>query len=69
MVSLSLGPGKEARRDREYEGYDTATVFRSVEPEARRYFVNCTPTRPVPEFALVVLQLTIQYPQADTKRL
>lgn len=38
-------PGREARRDNEYERRGTANVFCAVEPKARRHFTFPTPDR------------------------
>jgi len=51
-------PGREARRDNEYQRCGTANVFCAVEPKAGRHF-----TRPTPhEFA----RMAIAYPAAKT---
>jgi hypothetical protein len=39
------GPGREARRDSEYERRGTANVFCTVEPLAGRHFTFATPNR------------------------
>jgi hypothetical protein len=59
-------PGREARRDSEYERCGTANVFRAVEPKAGRHFTFATPDRSAVEFAQVVFELADQYPQANT---
>jgi hypothetical protein len=59
-------PGREARRDNEYERRGTANVFCAVEPKAGRHFTFPTPDRSAFEFAQVVFQLALQYPQAET---
>jgi DDE superfamily endonuclease len=59
-------PGREARRDHEYERRGTANVFCAVEPKAGRHFTFATPDRSGFEFAQVIFQLAIQYPQAET---
>ena len=59
-------PGREARRDNEYERRGTANVFCAVEPRAGRHFTFPTPDRSAFEFARVVFQLAIQYPEAET---
>jgi DDE superfamily endonuclease len=38
-------PGREARRDNEYERCGTANVFCAVEPKAGRHFTFATPDR------------------------
>src|SRR5258708_3807406 len=59
-------PGREARRDHEYERRGTANVFCAVEPKAGRHFTFPTPDRSAFEFAQVVFELALQYPQAKT---
>jgi hypothetical protein len=59
-------PGREARRDSEYERCGTANVFCAVEPRAGRHFTFPTPDRSGFEFAQVVFELALQYPQART---
>ena len=59
-------PGREARRDSEYERCGTANVFCAVEPKAGRHFTFPTPDRSAVEFAHVVFELALQYPQAKT---
>jgi hypothetical protein len=59
-------PGREARRDNEYERRGTANVFCAVEPKAGRHFTFATPDRSAFEFAQVIFQLAIQYPKAKT---
>src|SRR6478672_1835892 len=46
-------PGREARRDNEYERCGTANVFLAVEPKAGRHFTFSTPDRSGFEFAQV----------------
>lgn len=58
-------PGREARRDNEYERRGTANVFRAVEPKAGRHFTLPTPDRSAFEFAQVIVHLALQYPDAD----
>ncbi|MBV8452001.1 MAG: IS630 family transposase [Deltaproteobacteria bacterium] len=60
------GPGREARRDNEYERRGTANVFCAVEPKAGRHFTFPTPDRSAGEFAQVICQLAMQYPTAET---
>jgi len=62
----AVAPGKEARRDNEYERCGTANVFCAVEPKAGRHFTFPTPNRSAWEFAAVVFHLAIQYPEAET---
>jgi hypothetical protein len=59
-------PGREARHDSEYERRGTANVFCAVEPKAGRHFTFATPDRSGFEFAQVVCELALQYPEADT---
>ena len=59
-------PGREARRDNEYERRGTANVFCAVEPKAGRHFTFPTPDRSAFEFAKVIFELALQYPHAET---
>jgi hypothetical protein len=59
-------PGREARRDNEYERCGTANVFCAVEPKAGRHFTFPTPDRSAFEFAQVAFKLAIQYSEAET---
>src|SRR5215475_8647302 len=59
-------PGREARRDSEYERRGTANVFCAVEPKAGRHFTFATPDRSGFEFANVLCELALQYPEAKT---
>lgn len=59
-------PGREARRDNEYERCGTANVFCAVEPKAGRHFTFATPDRSAFEFAQVAFHLAVQYPEAET---
>ena len=59
-------PGREARRDNEYERRGTANVFCAVEPKAGRHFTFPTPDRSAFQFAQVAFHLAIQYPEAET---
>jgi DDE superfamily endonuclease len=59
-------PGREARRDNEYERRGTANVFCAVEPKAGRHFTFPTPDRSGFEFARVTVQLALAYPEART---
>src|SRR3982750_884195 len=62
-------PGREARRDNEYERCGTANVFCAVEPKAGRHFTFATPDRSAAEFAPVAYHLVQQYPDATTLHL
>ena len=59
-------PGREARRDNEYERHGTANVFCAVEPKAGRHFTFATPDRSGFEFAQAIVELACQYPNAKT---
>ena len=59
-------PGREARRDNEYERCGTANVFCVVEPKAGRHFTFATPDRSGVEFAQVAVTLAMAYPEAKT---
>ena len=59
-------PGREARRDNEYERCGTANVFCAVEPKAGRHFTFATPDRSGFEFAQVAVALAVVYPEAKT---
>ena len=59
-------PGREARRDNEYERCGTANVFCAVEPKAGRHFTFATPDRSGFEFAQVAVTLALAYPEAKT---
>ena len=59
-------PGREARRDNEYERRGTANVFCVVESKAGRHFTYPTPDRSAVEFAQVAFDLALQYPEAET---
>src|SRR3954447_9353620 len=59
-------PGREARRDNEYERRGTANVFCAVEPKAGRHFTFATPDRSGFELARVALTLAMAYPEAKT---
>jgi DDE superfamily endonuclease len=59
-------PGREARRDNEYERCGTANVFFAVEPKAGRHFTFPTPDRSGFEFAQVLFHLALAYPEATT---
>ena len=59
-------PGRQARQDSEYERCGTATVFCAVEPKAGRHFTYPTHTRHGYEFAQVLFQVAMAYPEAKT---
>ena len=59
-------PGREARRDHEYERRGTANVFCAVEPKAGRHFTFPTPDRSAFQFAQIIFHLAMQYPEAET---
>jgi hypothetical protein len=59
-------PGREARRDNEYERRGTANVFCAVEPKAGRHFTFATPDRSAVEFAKVTFEIALQYMEAET---
>jgi hypothetical protein len=61
-----VAPGREARRDNEYERCGTANVFCAVEPKAGRHFTFPTPDRSGFEFARVTVNLALAYPEAKT---
>jgi len=62
-------PGREARRDNEYERCGTANVFCAVEPKAGHHFTFPTPDRSGYEFAQVVFELAMHYAEATTVHL
>jgi hypothetical protein len=62
----SAKPGREARRDNEYERCGTANVFCAVEPKAGRHFTFPTPDRSGFEFAQVAFNLALAYPETET---
>jgi hypothetical protein len=62
----AAAPGREARRDHEYQRCGTANVFCAVEPKAGRHFTCPTPERSAGEFAQVSFELARQYPSAKT---
>ena len=64
--STPAEPGREARRDSEYERCGTANVFCAVEPKAGRHFTFPTPDRSGVEFAQAMAELACQYPNAAT---
>ena len=59
-------PGREARRDNEYERCGTANVFCTVEPKVGRHFTFATPDRSGFEFAQVAVHWALAYPTAKT---
>ena len=59
-------PGRETRRDNEYERRGTANVFCAVEPKAGRHFTFPTPDRSGFEFAQVAVTVALAYPEAKT---
>ena len=59
-------PGREARRDSEYERCGTANVFCAVEPKGGRHFTAPTPDRSAFAFACFLCDVAIQYPAAKT---
>src|SRR5215813_9832614 len=59
-------PGREARRDNEYERRGTANIFCAVEPKVGRHFTFATPDRSGFEFAQVAVSLALAYPAAET---
>src|SRR5215471_16622328 len=59
-------PGREARRENEYERRGTAYVFCAVEPKAGCHFTFATPDRSGFEFAQVAVKLAIAYAKAET---
>jgi hypothetical protein len=59
-------PGREARRDNEYERCGTANVFCAVEPKAGRHFTFATSDRSGYEFSQVMVNLALAYPVAKT---
>lgn len=64
--AIPAKPGRETRRDNEYERCGTANVFCAVEPKAGRHFTFATPDRCGLEFAQVAAHLVFQYPDAET---
>jgi hypothetical protein len=59
-------PGREARRDNEYERRGTANVFCGVEPQAGRHFTCATPNRSRFELAQLICRLAVAYAEAKT---
>src|ERR1043165_6958567 len=62
-------PGREARRDNEYERRGTANVFCAVEPKAGPHFTFPPPDRFAIPFARVACELAMQYRDAATVHL
>src|SRR5215471_10579628 len=58
-------PGREARRDNEYERCGTANVFCAVEPKAGQHFTFATPDRSGFEFAQGSGQLGTGIPASE----
>lgn len=58
-------PGREARRDSEYERRGTANAFLAVEPKAGRHFCFPTLDRSGFQFAQVALELAMSYTEAN----
>ncbi|MFN7544301.1 MAG: hypothetical protein ACK5TN_16085 [Acidobacteriota bacterium] len=56
-TATAAKPGREARRDSEYERRGTANVFLAVEPKAGRHF--CIPARDRSGFQLAQLVLAL----------
>ena len=65
-LPIPLRPGRELRRDSEYERRGTANTFCGVEPKAGRHFTRATPDRSSPQFADYLLEVAEHYPAADT---
>ena len=63
---IAARPGREARRDNEYERRGTANIFCAVEPKAGHHFTFATPDRSAVEFAQVAFEIALQYMQAET---
>lgn len=64
--SSPAAPGRETRRDNEYQRRGTANVFCAVEPKAGQHFTFPTANRSAFEFARVACRLAMQYPEAET---
>jgi transposase len=63
---IPLRPGRELRRDSEYERRGTANTFCGVEPKAGRHFTKATRDRSAPQFADYLLEVAEHYPAAHT---
>jgi hypothetical protein len=59
-------PGRDARRDNEYERCGTANVLCAVEPKAARHFTFAMPDRSGFELAQVAVTLAMACPEAKT---
>src|SRR5215510_3046235 len=59
-------PGREARRDSEYERCGTANVFCAVEPKVGRHFTSATLARSSFEFSRFLCDLAMKYAAATT---
>jgi hypothetical protein len=59
-------PGRDARRDNEYERRGTAHVCCGVEPKAGRHFTCATPNRSRFEFAQLICRLALADAEAKT---
>jgi DDE superfamily endonuclease len=64
--STPVQPGKERRRDYEYQRCGTANAFCAIEPKAGRHFVFITPDRTAVQFAQALFHLAMAYPDAQT---
>jgi hypothetical protein len=64
--AAAAAPGREARRDNEYQRCGTANVFCAVEPKAGRHFTFPTADRSGFEFAQVLFHLALKYRDAET---
>jgi hypothetical protein len=62
---LPARPGRELRRDSEYERRGTANTFCGVQPKAGGHFTKATPDRSSPQFADDLLDIAEHYPAAD----
>ncbi len=62
----AVKPGREARRDNEYQRCGTANVFCAVEPQAGKHFTFPTARRSAGEFAQAVRGVAEHYPEAQT---
>jgi transposase len=59
-------PGQPAKTDSEYERCGTANVFCAVEPKAGLHYTRPTADRSAPEFAQILAELALHYPDART---
>jgi hypothetical protein len=62
--ATAASPGREARRDSEYARRGTANAFLAVEPKAGKHFCFPTPDRSGFQFAQVVFEFAMSYPEA-----